>query len=293
VLRACFIPLADRKCKLSFFSDLHNSIFSARFYKTVSEKSPGVTVRFVVLACFLTAAVSGAAHTYYSFDRKTGIAAQVSVMLNGMEFKNGSLDPHVATPYMPGTVHLEMLLNTLFCVPRFFTALPDSYFVVDTSEIALSRKSPTTQVLMGARNLYINPGTPVRFVVPYSLFLRGRDLVVTEESVQALLKKNLLVVASNFFIETGLVNTFVFLLSIIFLTFAAYIFRLERARKFGEFLKIACYAASPVYAGTNIVAFSGTTFAWTWHVLILVATFVMFRGVQASQNNPDQSSKQN
>jgi hypothetical protein len=270
---------------LSLFSDLHNSIFSSRFYETVSEKSAGETARFIVLVCVLTAVVSGAAHTYYSFDRKTGIAAQVSALLNGMEFKNGSLDPHAATPYIPGAAHLEKLLNTIFCVPRFFTALPDSYFVVDTSESALSRKSPLTQILMGRRNLYVNPGTPVRFVIPYSLFLRGGDLVVTEESVRVLLKKNLVVVASNFFIETGLVNTFVFLLSIAFLTFAAYIFRLERARKFWNFLKIACFAASPVYAGTNIVAFSGTTFAWTWHILILVATFVMFRGVQASQKN--------
>jgi hypothetical protein len=275
-----------------FFSDLHNSIFSARFYETVSEKSPGETLRFIVLACVLTAVVSGAAHTWYSFDRKTGIAVQVSALMSGMEFKNGALDPHIAMPYMPGAAHLEKLLNTIFCVPRFFTALPDSYFIVDTSENALARKSPLTQILMGRRNLYVNPGTPVKFVVPYSLFLRGSDLVVTEQSVGVLLKKNLFVVASNFFMETGLVNTFVFLLSIVFLTFAAYIFRLERARKFGNFLKIACFAASPVYAGTNIVAFSGTTFPWTWHILILAATFVMFRGVQASQKNPGQPSIQ-
>jgi hypothetical protein len=277
---------------VSFFSDLHNSIFSARFYGSVSEKSAGEALRFIVVVCVLTAVVSGAAHTYYSFDRKTGMAAQAAAMLDGMEFKNGSLDPHVATPYLPGTDHLEKLLKTLFCVPRFFTSLPDSYFVVDTSEAAVPRKNPRTQILMGRRNLYLNPGTSVRFVVPYSLLLRGSDLVVTEESVRTLLVKNIVVVASNFIMETGLVNTIVFLLSIVFLTFAAYIFRLERARKLGEFLKIACFAASPVYAGTNIVAFSGTTFPWTWHIMILFATFVMFRGVQASQTNTDKLSKQ-
>ena len=270
---------------MSLFGDLHSSIFSARFYESISEKSAGEAVRFFIIVCIGTAIISGAAHTYYSFDKKTGIAAHVSAMLNGMEFKNGSLDPHRATPYVPGTVHLEKLLNTLFCMPGFFTELPDSFFIVDTSTSARSRKSPRTQILMGERYLYINPGTPISFTIPYSLILQGNDLVVTEESVQVLLKKYLVVVALNFFIQTGFVNTLVFLLSIVFLTFAAYIFRLDRARKFGNFLKLACFAASPVYVGTNFVALSGTTFFWTWHVLILIATFVMFRGVMASQKN--------
>jgi hypothetical protein len=280
-----YIPPDGRKDELSLFGDLHSSIFSSRFYESIADKSAGEAVRFFILVCIGTAIISGAAHTYYSFDRKTGIAVQVSAMLNGMEFKNGSLDPHIATPYVPGTMHLEKLLNTLFCVPRFFTDLPDSFFVIDTSKSALAKKSLRTQILMGGRYLYVNPGTPVSFTVPYSLMVQGGDLVVTEESVRILLKKYLVVVASNFFIQTGFINTLVFLLSIVFLTFAAYIFRLERARKFGNFLKIACFAASPVYAGTNLVALSGTTFFWTWHVLILIATFVMFRGVMASQKN--------
>ena len=270
---------------MSLFGDLHSSIFSARFYERISEKSAGEAVRFFILVCIGTAIISGAAHTYFSFDRKTGIAVQLSAMLNGMKFKNGSLDPHVATPYVPGTMHLEKLLNTLFCMPSLFTELPDSFFIVDTSKSALLRKSPHTQILMGERYLYVNPGTSVSFTVPYSLIVKDGDLVVTEESVQVLLKKYLVVVALNFFIQTGFVNTLVFLLSIVFLTFAAYIFRLERARKFGNFLKTACFAASPVYVGTNFVALSGTTFFWTWHVLILIATFVMFRGVMASQKN--------
>jgi len=64
--------------------------------------------------------VSGAAHTWYSFDRKTGLPSGICLM-SGMEFKNGALDPHIAMPYMPGAAHLEKLLNTIFCVPRFFT----------------------------------------------------------------------------------------------------------------------------------------------------------------------------
>jgi hypothetical protein len=35
-----------------------------------------------------------------------------------------------------------------------------------------------------------------------------------------------------------------------------------------------------VYVGTNIVALSGTSISWTWQVLILLSTFVMFRGVR-------------
>jgi hypothetical protein len=285
-----FYTAGHRKCEVNFFSDLHNSIFSARFYEGLSGKPAGEAVRFFILVCVLTAIVSGTAHTYYSFDRKTGIAVQVSALLGGMEFKNGALDPHAATPHMPASAPLEKLLNMILCVPGFFTDLPDSVLIVDTSETALAHKSPHTRVLMGKRSLFVYPGAPVSFTVPYSLVLQNQDLVVTGEAVRALLKKNYLVVASNFISQTGFVNAFVFLLSIVFLTFAAYIFRLERARKLGEFLKIACFAASPVYAGTNVVALSGTTFTWTWHVLILIATFVMFRGVQASRKETGRPS---
>jgi len=272
---------------LSIFSDLHYSIISGRFYTTVLERSAGEILRFVALVCLLTALVSGAAHTYYSFDRKTGIAAQVAGLIGGMEFKDGSLDPHAVVPRFPAVESVEKLLNTLLGVPRFFSDLPDSIFIIDTAASALSRKSPRTQILLGKRSLYVNPGTPVSFTIPYSFVAKEGTLVVTEESVRSWLMGHITEVAINFIVETGLVNTLVFLLSIAFLTFAAYIFRLERERKFGEFLALACFAASPVYVGTNLVALSGTTFFWTWHVMILFATFVMFRGVMASRRDTD------
>jgi hypothetical protein len=276
---------------MNFFRFLNDSVFSRQFYKNVPDMSAWDVIKFVVIICAVTAVFSGLSHTFYFYNKKTGIPAELTAMFGGMEFINGSLDPHRATPYAPDTRHLSKIFRTLFSMPQFFNDLPDSFLVVDTSSASLSRRSIVTQFLLTEKYLYANPGSTLNFKMPYTAILGGKNIVVSEASVRELLKKNMRGVAFNCIVQAGFLNTGIFILSIVFLTFAAYIFRIERFRGIVEFLKIASFAASPVYVGTNLVALSGTAFPWTWHVLILISTFVMFRGVQASGKNADWSEK--
>jgi hypothetical protein len=264
---------------------LHKSIFSGEFYKDVVEMPARSVLLFLVLVCLGTSLICGLSHTFYAFDKTSGLAERAAAVLGGMEISGGTLIPHRQTPYVPESLLVSGFLEALLFLPRSYAHLPDSFVIVDTSARALSRASPNAMVLLTARSLTVNPGSPFSYSKNYSELLGGTDLVMDEQALQNVLLKWAGGLAVFYCLWTGVTNAGVFLVSIAFLTFAAYIFRLERSRRGGEFLKIASFAASPVYVGTNLVALSGTTVAWTWHVLILVSTFVMFRGVQRTSRS--------
>jgi hypothetical protein len=237
----------------------------------------------------LVTCIAGIARTWYALDPATGIAAEVSALLNGMELKNGSLDPRRPTPFVPGTQHLSNLLGIVFAMPQAFDGLPDSVLVVDTSAGAAKRASAATRFLLTSTSLIVNPSTKVSMQQQYGNFLNVKNLVMEEPLLRALIKKHIVRVAFFFMMWNGIVTVPVFLLSIVFLTFAAYIFRLDRSKNILYFLKMACFAATPVYVGTPLAAVAGSTLPWTWHAFILAATFVMFRGVAAAARDADQS----
>lgn len=268
---------------MNTFTVLHRSIFSPQFYREARSFSRGKAFRFVVAICCITACITGASRTYYAFDETDGIPAQAAAAFFGMEIRDGRLDPHVKTPYVPEVSHLSILLNTVFCLPHLFDSLPDSFVVVDTAPQALSAMRPATQILLSANYVYVTPKSPLSFKIPYSsLIPRPGSLKITRQSVRTFCLKHLGAMFFNFSMISGVLETGVFLLSIIFLAFAAYIFRSERTSPAGPCFVMACYAAAPIYIGTNLVAISGTSFPWTWPVLIFFSTIVMSRGVRAS-----------
>ena len=118
----------------------------------------------------------------------------------------------------------------------------------------------------------------------YSRLLPSRDtFAFTRQGTERLLRKNVLGLFIWFFIQLGVFTTGTICVSIIFLTFAVYIFRIDKKEKAGLYFKKACFAATPIFIGTNLVALSGTRIANTWYVLLMIAGFVMVRGVKADQ----------
>jgi hypothetical protein len=279
--------------ELHFFTLVHKSIVSGRFYTEISGMRPWHAVRFVVIASVLATCVAGVSRAWYALDPVTGIAAEVSALLNGMEFKDGSLDPRRPTPFVPGTQHLSNLLGIVFAMPQAFDGLPDSVLVVDTSAGASKKAGAATRFLLTSKSLIVNPSTKVSMQQSYSNFFTVKNLVMEEPLLRALIKKHIVRVTLFFMMWNGIVTVPVFLLSIVFLTFAAYIFRLDRSKNILYFLKMACFAATPVYVGTALAAVAGSTLPWSWHAFILVATFVMFRGVTAAARDADQSKNSN
>ena len=114
-------------------------------------------------------------------------------------------------------------------------------------------------------------------------------MTIDKETVQKVLLRLAGVLAIWYFAGAGLAGALVYLLCIAFLTIAAYIFRFDRSRGVVEFLKMAFFAASPVYIGTNVVALSGTNLPGTWYVLIFISTIVMSRGVQHTSRSAHSS----
>jgi hypothetical protein len=72
-------------------------------------------------------------------------------------------------------------------------------------------------------------------------------------------------------------------MSIMFLCFAACIFRMEKKKTFGRCFKMASFAVSPIFVGVNLMALSGTQFPLGWHLLLIISTVVLFRGVNAER----------
>lgn len=231
----------------------------------------------------MTAFVSGGSRTFYAFDAVSGLPAQVSAAFSGMQIRDGRLIPPRPTPYAPDASHLSAVLNTAFCMPHFFDSLPESFLVVDTAAAALATVKPQTQILLSAQHIYIGPKSSMSFKIPYtSLVPRKTAMSLTEVAIKEFCMKHIVSIVIHFSVISGMAAAGIFLFSSIFLAFAAYIFRIDRKVPAGRFFVMACYAASPVYIGTNLVVLSGTSLQWTWQVLIFISTIVMFRGVRAA-----------
>ena len=275
--------LNEAPLKHHFFAIVHKSIVSPSFYREVRHYPPAYALKFVVQMCLITALISGAAFTYYALDADRGLPSVVPGVFPGMSLNNGTLDPGRPTPYVPEKAPVIRFLNGLMCVPDAFDALPDSFIVVDTSSNA-PKKTPGAQLVFSDRFFFIKTNSALPMKTAYSRLLPSRDtFAFTRQGTERLLRKNVLGLFIWFFIQLGVFTTGTICVSIIFLTFAVYIFRIDKKEKAGLYFKKACFAATPIFIGTNLVALSGTRIANTWYVLLMIAGFVMVRGVKADQ----------
>lgn len=267
---------------MNVFVALHKSIFSGEFYKGVIGLTAGGIIKFLLLVCLGTALISGISHLYYVVGPSSNLDAEISQAFGGIELDSGLLRPHRPLPYIPDNAHVSKAFAQLFFIPQSSAFVPDSFVIIDTSASALRHVSSSTMFLLTGKRLVVNPGSKFSYDRPYNEITGKLHVTVSKESVRKLLVHLAGFLAVFYCIWAGITNAGVYFLSILFLAFIAYIFRIERKRSLSEFVAMACFAASPVYIGTNIVAISGTTVSWTWHVFILISTFVMFRGVQST-----------
>jgi hypothetical protein len=267
--------------KINFFASVHKSILSPEFYRSVQSYSPWTVIKFVMQMCLMTALISGAAFTYYALDDQRGLPSIVSQVFPGMSLKNGVLDPGRATPFIPEKAYVGKMLNMLLCMPGAFDALPDSFLVVDTSKNAMEKS--TAEIMFSDRYFAIKTKSTTSLKMSYSKIIRSLDTIeFSRQGIHKLLRKNAVNVFINFFIQSGIITTGTICVSIIFLTLAAYVFRVDKRERPGNYFKKACFAVSPIFVGCNLVAVSGTHIANTWFFLLMISVFVMFRGVRAT-----------
>jgi hypothetical protein len=276
-MRIMRLPAASEQD--SFFVKIHKSIVTPAFYVDVRFFSFGRAVLFFVQMCVITALICGGSATYFALNKEKGLPTQISQMLPGMSIQNGVLNPGRATPYIPEQWAVSSVFNTLSTLPGFFDSVSTSFLIVDTSSAQLPKPSAFPSIVLGARQITIR--TDSLHAIPFSYGFITSNIVFTPDGVHAFLMHNVVSMLINFCFQTGVVNSFIFFVSCIFLAFAAYIFRADKRFRFTGFIKTACFAITPVFIGTNCIALSGMTINSAWEILIIIATVLMFRGVRA------------
>jgi Protein of unknown function (DUF1189) len=270
--------------RINFFLKIHRSVVSPDFYATAAGFSGKTVFIFVVQLCLLTAAINGAAYTYYALDVNKGLPARISQMLPGMSLKNGVLDPGRRTPYYPSKTSVSNVLNVVFCVPGLFDEVADSSIVVDTAAGRTLGNSSREKVLLASRFLEIQSKSSTPVKLAYAKWIPGSEAIdFTKEGIKRFMVLDIAGVAFNFFLQSGAINTGVFCMSIMFLGFAACIFRIEKKKNIGRCFKMACFAVSPMFVGVNLIALSGTKFPMGWHLMLILSTVVLFRGINAER----------
>ena len=190
---------------------------------------------------------------------------------------------------MPPAYLILPVLDLLFGVPSVFYNDNDSMLILDTSAVSgYSMKVPA--IVMKSENMIVFLNAETSVSVPYKQVLLGNNnLKFTSEHIKAFILKNLFGFLILCFFSNLAQSTFMLVFSISFLAIAAYLFRVERERGIGHYIRAACFAVSPICVGSIMIGLSGVKLYWTWHILIFISTIVMFRAVVATGNNSNKS----
>jgi hypothetical protein len=156
--------------------------------------------------------------------------------------------------------------------------------VVDTSATPV-RPASANSILLTSREAVLTSELIRPVKISYEIIIpKAGEFRFSIDNVNQLLKSYRTGIAFNFCILQGIMNSGIFFLSISFLTLAAYIFRTQREQKIAFFLKLSCFAATPVFLGVNLFSLGGVEVGQWWYLFLMVSVFILFRGVRSSQD---------
>ena len=274
---------------MKFFSSLHRSVFHPFFIREAIKFPAFSVVMFLFKLLVLTALVSGISKTYYLLHNDRGVAPVISVMFGEMEIRDGRLKTEREVPFEMSKDLTGALLDNLvgFTV---FQQVPDNFLIVDTRD-----PLPADDKVTGAAKILLKDASvlfkDMRIEVPYEKLV-GKNFEFTAEVVQGFLHRNALSFVLNFFMLSFFFTLSTVLMSLLFLSIGAYLFSFDKTKKFGYFLRIACFSISPVMIGSALVAVSGVSAEWAWYIFVILSTMLMFRAMaHASINAPAPDEK--
>ena len=264
---------------VNFFATLHRSIFEPQFYREVLVLPRKAIFRYCLWLLILFSIITSFAHTWYLIGGRRGIPEGLAAAFPGMEIRGGTLYSPVNEPYFPPSYLIAPLFNQLIGLPALFNSEADSIVLVDTSDKPRTRlkvplivlKAKTIEVILGG-------GTAMEFTYEHILF-GAKDLIFTADNIRRFLLSRAGGIFMGYLFSTFLHQGVLVLFSIFFLSAAAYIFRVDRVQTFGQYVRTASFAVSPIVVGSTLVAISGVKIAWMLHFLIFLSTIVMFRAI--------------
>jgi hypothetical protein len=166
----------------------------------------------------------------------------------------------------------------------------DSFVIIDTAKVINYKIKVPVILLSYDKILFYEIGSISEFSYKDFLF-KSENLVFKTDEIHSFLMQHIPDICIRLIGTHLLWTSTTLLLSILFLSFASYIFRLDRRNTFGLFFKFACYAVTPLVIGKMVLAVAGVNFAWVWHLLIFFSTIVLFRGLLAVGNSSADDSK--
>jgi hypothetical protein len=259
-------------------------LLQPEFYKEVIAMPRKKVIHFFGLMVVISSIVGSIADTWYLIYGKTSIPITLSAAFPGLAIHNGVLCPSDSSPYVPPSYLVSPIFNQLLKLPSMLNNEADSLIAIDTAEHS-SMQLRIPMIILKARKMVVHLNERNIMEFPYEQILFGaKDFEFTSNQIAKFMKRYSIAIFFAYFFSTAINNCIMFLFSIFFLGFAAFIFRMDRKKKFHEYLKVAVYAISPIILGGMLVSIAGVKFDWIWHILIFLSTIVMFRAIVAISN---------
>jgi hypothetical protein len=267
---------------VNFFLAIHRSIFDLQFYKDPRIFKKGYLIGFFLKQALFTAFIAAAAQVYYLTDPQLGVVDDIVRVFGGMELKKGVLYPGRELPYIPSLRSVEPILEQFIMGFPLLGRASDTLFIVDTnSHSNYSIKVPV--FVLKADHVELVANNKKIMSRPYSNFLPNIDSITfTKQAITEYIHENSLDFLMIFFALKLFMTLLLLSFSIIFLSIAAFFFRVDRTRVFLEHFKVAIFAVTPITVGSVLISISGVKVNWMWNILVFLSTIVMFRAMLAS-----------
>lgn len=267
---------------MNFFLAIHRSIFDLQFYKDPRIFKKWYLILFFLKQALLTAFIAAAAQVYYLTDPQLGIVDDIVKVFSGMELKKGVLNPGRELPYIPSLRSVEPILAQFMGFPLLLEGTEDSLFIIDTnSSINYSIKVPVLLLRADHFEFVVNKNWIIS--APYTKLLPNTDYIIfTTQAITDYIHKYSLFFFLQFIMPKLFITVLLLTFSVLFLSIAAFFFRVDRTKTFLQHFKVAVFAVTPITIGSVLTSISGVKVNWTWHILIFLSTIVMFRAMLAS-----------
>ncbi len=266
---------------VEFFQQIHRSIFDTSFYGELAAMSRRRKIFYLIQLLFLASLVAALSHCWYLLDAKRGIAAPLEAAFSDIAIKDGVLSSSRPLPYVVPPEEIAVLIDRAVNGPLIMVLDSSPGVVVDTA-YQPKPGDPYPRWVLRSREMTLYLSLKSSYALSYATLAPGtREFQFSSQSINAFLRRNFLNLLFNYFMLELFACGFLTLLSICILSFAAFIFRIDRSGTWFHYASIAGFAVTPVPVGFMLMAVSGTSVPAGGFMLFLASALVIIRALRA------------
>jgi hypothetical protein len=150
---------------VSFFLQIHRSIFDLPFYREVPTFGRRSSLLFVIKLVLIASVISAVAHTCYVFSVSRGTVPAIAAAMKGIEIKDGRLVSERLLPYEIPARELDFIYSRFINIPSAIDTTQMPRLIIDTSANQPARTTST--IVMRSRDAVFYSASGVPQVVPY------------------------------------------------------------------------------------------------------------------------------